>query len=173
MKQILGVGLLLAFSAFAQASLGQPSKDDPWKPFQFMTGEWVGEGTGAPGEGSGGFSLQFDLERNVLVRKNYAEYPAQGGRAATRHEDLMIIYLDEPSRRPRAIYFDTEGHVIRYAISAAGGGLVFESEAGEAGPRYRLSYTPGGERIKGKFEMSAPGESQYKTYLDFAVRRKP
>ena len=167
MNAMIVLPLLLVLPCAAQVS-----KEDPWKPFLFMTGDWIGEGTGAPGEGSGEFSLQFDLQRNVLVRRNYAEYPAQGGRPASRHEDLMVIYLDEASKRPRAIYFDSEGHVIRYAITAADGALVFESEAGEPGPRYRLTYAPAGERIKGKFEMSAPGESQYKTYLDFAVRRK-
>ena len=139
---------------------------DPWKPFDFLMGEWVGEGGGSPGQGSGGFSLNFDLNKTILVRKNFAEYPGQ-----VRHEDLMIVYLEE--KRPRAIYFDTEGHTIRYTVAAANGGLVFESEASEPGPHYRLTYTPSGERVKGKFEIRAPGETAYKTYLDFAVRRRP
>ena len=165
MKILIGLVLMLPCVA-------QTPKDDPWKPFQFMMGEWVGEGGGEPGQGGGGFSLEFDLQKNVLVRKNFAEYPAQNGRPASRHDDLMIVYLDEGSHRPRAIYFDSEGHVIRYSIAAANDGVTFESEAGEPGPRYRLSMTPAGARIKGKFEMAAPGETQYKTYLDFAVRRK-
>ncbi len=142
-----------------------------WKPFEFLIGDWIGEGGGGSGDGAGGFSLHYDLNKNVLVRKNVAEHPAQNGQPAMRHEDLMIVYIEE--KRPRAIYFDTEGHIIRYAVMASNNSLVFESEPGEPGPRYRLTYTPAGDRVKGKFEIRAPGEAQYKTYLDFSVRRKP
>jgi hypothetical protein len=161
MKLLLSV--LLATALSAQSS-------DPWKPFEFLMGDWVGEGGGGPGQGSGGFSFSFDLNRNVLVRKNFSEYPAQNGQPASRHEDLMIVYLE--NKKPRAIYFDTEGHTIRYAVTSSANSLVFESEPGEPGPHYRLSYAPDGNRVKGKFEMRAPGEAQYKTYLDFAVRKK-
>ncbi len=151
---------LLALPLAAQTS-------DPWKPLEFLIGEWTGEGGGGPGQGSGEFSFRFDLNRHVLVRKNFAEYPGQ-----ERHEDLMIVYLDEAFRRLRAIYFDTEGHTIRYAVASSGPALVFESEASEPGPRFRLTYTPAGEQVKGKFEIRAPGEAQYKAYLDFSARRK-
>src|SRR5579859_5246529 len=107
MTRILVVALLAAASCWAQ-------KQDPWTPFQALIGDWVGEGGGGPGQGEGGFSFQFDLRKNVLVRKNYAAYPAQNGRPAFRHDDLMIIYLDDVSKHPRAIYVDTEGHTIRY-----------------------------------------------------------
>lgn len=146
--------------------------DDPWKPLEFLVGEWNGEGGGGPGQGGGGFSFAFDLNKQVLVRKNYAEYPAQNGRGAFRHDDLMIVYVDEATKKPKAIYFDTEGHTIRYAVAQAGSGVVFESEPGEPGAHYRLTMTPSGtDRVKGKFEIKAPGE-EYKTYIDFAARKK-
>jgi hypothetical protein len=164
MKSFL-FSILLTGSALAQG--------DPWKPFEFLIGTWVGEGGGGPGQGAGEFSLAFDLNKQVLVRKNFAEYPAQSGRPAFRHDDLVIIYMDETAKRPRAIYFDTEGHTIRYAIRAQDGSLIFESEPGEPVPHYRFTYTPdGASRIKGKFEIRAAGESQYKTYIDFTARKK-
>jgi hypothetical protein len=165
MKIVFGImfALCVAVSAFAQ---------DPWKPFEFLIGDWVGEGGGGPGQGEGGFSLQFDLNKTVLVRKNFSEYPAQNGKPASRHDDLMIIYLDESSRKPRAIYFDSEGHTIRYAVTVRANALVFESEAGEPLPHYRLTYTPAGNRVNGKFEIRGPGDADYKTFIDFAVRRK-
>ena len=166
MRRVLAIALLVTASSWAQ-------NDDPWKPFQALIGDWVGEGGGGPGQGGGGFSYQFDLQRNVIIRKNYAEYPAQNGRPAARHDDLMIVYLDDASKRPRAIYFDSEGHTIRYVITVSGDSLIFESEAGEPGAHYyRLTQTPTGGRLSGKFEVRAPGEAQYKTYIEFRARRK-
>lgn len=165
MTKPFAVALLAAASCWAQ-------KEDPWKPFQGLIGDWVGEGGGGPGQGGGAFSYQFDLQKNVIVRKNYAEYPAQKGRPAFRHDDLLIIYLDDVSKRPRAIYFDTEGHTIRYTITVSGKSLIFESEPGEPGTHYRLTQTPAGGRLTGKFESRAPGQEQYKTYIEFSGRRK-
>ena len=167
-----GVTLVLFLSHFAAAQVPNGESADPWKSFEFLIGDWVGDGSGGPGQGAGEFSLKFDLQNHVLVRKSYAEYPAQNGRPAARHDDLMIVYLDEPSKKPRAIFFDSEGHVIRYSVTASNASVIFESEPGEPGPRYKLSYSPAGKSVKGKFEIRAPGEEQYKTYLDFSVHKK-
>jgi hypothetical protein len=35
----------------------------------------VGEGGGEPGQGTGGFSFQFDLDLKIIVRKNRADIP--------------------------------------------------------------------------------------------------
>lgn len=164
MKAILAVALLSTVCCWAQ-------KDDPWKPFQPLIGDWVGEGGGGPGQGSGGFSYQFDLQRNVIVRKNYAAYPAQNDRPAFRHDDLMISYLDSVSKQPRAIYFDSEGHIIRYAIQVSADSLVFESEPQEPGSHYRLTQSAADGRLRGKFEIRAPSDAQYKTYIEFTARR--
>lgn len=165
MTRVLAIVLLIATVCWAQ-------KDDPWKPFQALIGDWVGEGGGAPGQGSGGFSYRYDLQKKLIVRKNYAEYPARNGSPASRHDDLMLIYLDDASKRPRAIYFDSEGHTIRYTIAVSGDSLIFESEPGEPGVHYRLTQTLVGGRLHGKFEARAPGEARYKTYLEFNARRK-
>src|SRR5690349_5925928 len=90
---------------------------------QFLLGEWIGEGGGGPGEGSGAFAFARELQGKVLVRTNYAEYPASAERPAFRHDDLMIVYTDPPSGRPHAIYFDSEGHVIEYAVEESSGPL--------------------------------------------------
>src|SRR5690349_24612489 len=119
----LFAGLILAACAFAQS--------DPWKPFEFLLGTWVGEGSGEPGQGNGGFSFAFDLQKKILVRRSFAEYPA------SRHDDLMVVSIDESSHRPRAIYFDSEGHTIRYAVTPGASRLVFESDPEEPGAHYR------------------------------------
>src|SRR5438067_2074282 len=85
--------------------------ESPWMPLQFLAGEWVGEGTGSPGQGTGGFTFKLDLQDKVMVRTNFAKYPATNGRPAATHEDLMVIYTEAPDQRLRAIYFDSENHV--------------------------------------------------------------
>src|ERR1700730_15668872 len=92
-----------------------PKEAANWDAFRFLIGEWVGEGTGAPGEATGGFSFSFDLDGQILVRRNRSDYPATKEKPAYSHTDLMVIY--KGSEGARAIYFDNEGHVIHYAVS--------------------------------------------------------
>ena len=130
-----------------------------WGPVQFLMGRWIGEGTGQPGTGSGGFSFATDLQGAVLVRKNYAEYPAANGNPGFRHDDLTIIYRDESSHQLRAVYFDNEGHRIEYAVQPNGNGVVFTSEGPRTTIRYRFTYTRDGpDRLKIKFEIAEPGK---------------
>ena len=144
---------------------------EDWGAAQFLIGHWSGEGSGQAGAGSGSFSFTPDVQGKVLVRKSYAEYPAQGGKPAYRHDDLMIVYRDETSRQLRAIYFDNEDHVIRYTAKAADGGIVLVSDGGANEMRYRLTYTPDGkDRVKLKFEIAPPGK-EFATYIEAAARR--
>lgn len=158
-----------------RAAVAAPADGDTWAPYRFLIGDWVGEGSGKPGEGSGRFSLVPELHGSVLVRRNTSVYPASGGRPALVHEDLMIIYHGEPGGADKANYFDSEGHVIEYSVVAAPAVLVFTSAPSASAPRYRLSYGRGkGETVTIKFEIAPPGmPGAFKTYLDGAVRRAP
>jgi hypothetical protein len=51
------------------------------------------------------------------------------------------------------MYFDTEGHVIRYTVSFPSADAAVFDSAGSPGPRYRLSYQLAGEKLNGKFEV--------------------
>jgi hypothetical protein len=85
--------------------------DSAWKKLEFLLGNWsgsAGEKDTPLGAGQGGFSFEPELNQKIVVRHNHAAY-----NTGVRHEDLMVIYLDAPNDTPRAIYFDTEGHVIR------------------------------------------------------------
>src|SRR5262245_21202082 len=88
------------FTALAQ----QAAKPANWDAWQFLLGEWEGEGSGTPGQGVGGFRFSLDLQKRVLVRKNWANYPATDKQAAFSHEDLMVVY-QEPGQPTRAVYF--------------------------------------------------------------------
>jgi hypothetical protein len=148
--------------------------DDPWADFRFLIGAWVSDGK--PGDGSGSFTLAPDLGGKVLVRRHTADLPAANGRPAGRHEDLMVVYPGPGGKPVRASYFDSEGHVIQYAVSPLPDkkGLVFVSAADPAGPRFRLTYTRGeGDTVAVKFEIAPPGKADgFKTYLEGTVRRK-
>jgi hypothetical protein len=171
-RKLVALAILLALAGSARAE----SKDDPWAAFRFLAGEWVGEGDGAPGKGSGSFTLTPELGGKVLVRRNRADYPAAGGRPAVAHEDLMVIEPPAAGRGARATYWDNEGHVIHYmaAPSADGKGLTFLSDVVAGAPRFRLTYTKlEADKVNIKFEFAPPGKPDaFTTYLEGKVRRK-
>ncbi len=170
--------LTAAIAAFLLPALisAQESKDlDAWASWQFLVGEWAGEGGGEPGRGTGAFSFHFDLQGKVLVRRNRADYLATKDRPAYSHEDLMVVYM-EPGGAARAIYFDNEGHVIHYtaAFSEEDRSLTFLSGALPAAPRFRLTYTKKDkDGLAIKFEIAPPGKPDaFSIYLQADARRK-
>jgi hypothetical protein len=163
--------LLLINQVFAQKPPPN-SLDD----LRFLIGEWEGVGGGGPGSGKGTFSFAADLQNKVVVRRNQAEYPANAGRLAVQHDDLVVIYLDGGSNQILANYFDSEGQQISYKVipSSDHEAVTFVSEPSASQPRYRLSY----RRLKagtlnGKFEIAPPGQPDaFKTYLEWSARKK-
>lgn len=135
-----------------------------------LTGDWVGDGSGEPGKGSGAFSFKLDLDGHVLVRNSFAEYPATADRPAFRHDDLMITYPE--GDKLKAVYFDSEGHVIHYDVTTGPDSVVFLSEG--PGPGFRLTYHMlDKNRVAIKFEIAPPDKpGQFKTYIEATARRK-
>jgi len=76
-----------------------------------------------------------------LVRKSHSEYPAQGNRPATIHNDFMIVSLDYSGNPSKAIYFDNEGHTMNYSITYTANTIVLLSEKIQNVPIFRLTYT--------------------------------
>ena len=153
----------------------RPPKATDWDPWRFLIGEWVAEGGGQPGQGTGSFSFDFELRGNILVRKNRAEYPATKEHPSSSHEDLMVIYPEGGPSSFRAVYFDSEGHVIHYTagFSEDGKTFTFLSDLEAAGPRFRLSYTKAeGGSLSIKFEIAPPGRpDQFTTYVEGVARQ--
>jgi hypothetical protein len=163
--------VIMTFVLFAAAQQGAPLPD--WKAFQFLVGDWVGEGSGSPGQGAGGFTFALELQGRVLVRHNRTEFPAGPDRPAFIHDDLLVVYQEKDGIK--ADYWDNEGHVIHYLVELTAEGLItFISEKQPGAPRLRLSYQRLGEaRVDILFEMSTPDKpDDFKVYLHGKARRK-
>lgn len=160
------VAILLAALSLA----AQPANPPGWHNLEFLLGKWTGiagEKETPLGAGQGAFSFSLELSNRIIVRRNAAAYAS-----GASHDDLMIIYFDGASSAPpRAIYFDSEGHVIRYNVTVPSANrAIFESDGTQPGPRYRLTYWMEDASLKGTFEVAPPG-ADYKTYLSWAARR--
>ncbi len=145
---------------------------DAWNPVRFLEGEWIGSGSGEPGQSSGGaFSFAFDLQQKIFVRRSYAEYAATANRPAFRHDDLLVLYEENGLH---GIYFDSEGHVIRYAVHARPSGVEFLSDPAPGMPRFRFTYIrEGAGAVRFSFDMSSPERpGEFKTYVAGKARRK-
>jgi len=172
--------LLAALAVTAQTGGSGPpqtaTNDVAWAALEYLVGDWAGEGSGSPGQGAGGFTFKWDLDRKILVRTNFADYTATKERPAFSHRDLMLVYADPTGSGLRAIYFDNEGHVINYAVRAARDPFLveFASDPAARNPRYRLSYTRAGNgAVSIKFEIAPPGKPDaFSTYIEARARRK-
>jgi hypothetical protein len=127
--------ILLALALLWQ---NQPAHD-PWQPLRFLIGRWEAQG--------GTYSFDLELKDHVLVR-----HSTNGD-----HADELYVYPEEQSFK--AIYFDNEGHVIHYNVTATPSGAVFQSD------QYRLSYELKNGVMYGKFEVGG------KKYLEWSGKR--
>ena len=181
MKKKIAIAVALVFSLQPWCQGQQTSKstqsavqklDSKWN---LLIGEWSGGGAGEPGSGAGTSSFQFDLQKQVLVRRSHSEYPASGGRPATVHDDLMVIYpgIGDESR---AMYFDNERHVIEYTATWSGSGdtVTFLSKPTQGAPQFRLTYKKVDvQTLTVGFEMAPPGQTgAFKPYVSGRLKRK-
>jgi len=166
-----GIVFLLGF--LLAATQTQAQRKDLWADWAAFLGTWQGAGSGEPGQGRGEFSFAPELQGTVLVRHNFAEYPASKDKPAYRHDDLMVIYPGADNHKTRADYWDSEGHVIHYEVELSPGKLMFVSDPAQAGPCYRLTYVKTGEdELKLTFEIALPADrNRFKTYIEASARR--
>jgi hypothetical protein len=175
MKRLVVLALpVILGSAFLTAQA--PKSPDPWARWNFLLGEWRGLGSGAPGEGQGGCSFGFELDKKILVRKNWAKYPPKPAESeGLSHEDLLIIYPPPEGKGFRAIYFDNEGHAIEYPLVSfppTGEGVTLESAAGRPGPRFRLVYQLKPDGKLENFFLIAPPGGEFKPYVSGLLEKK-
>ena len=166
----LAVSLCLA--AAPSPAAAPAARGDPWAPLRFLVGTWKTEGGGGkPGEVlGGGFTFSIDLDGRVAVRRSRAEVAPTGAEAkGTVHEDLTVI--SPKGKGLQAWYWDNEGHVIRYSVRSEAGIVIFESEAGGPGPRFRLAYARrGADQVEISFSSAPPGKP-FQPYVTGLARR--
>lgn len=155
----------------------QSAQPAPWGRLHFLLGTWVGGGSGRPGDSiEGTVTSSMDLDEHVMVRKNRAEIaPKPGDKGPMFHEDMMVIYQEPGQTSPRAIYFDSEGHVIHYNVSFAAKqpGVVFESEPSDKAPRFRLVQTLESPGIMSTDFLIAPPGGEFRSYVKGVVHKQP
>lgn len=137
---------------------------------QFLVGNW--QAADASSAASGGFSFAPAAQGHAIVRTNYSITAATKDRPASRHDDVMTIYVDGAAIR--ADYVDSEGHAIHYAVTTTPQHAVFLSDAKSSEPRYRLSYSvnPDGT-LAGTFEIAPPPTTdKFAMYLSWTARRR-
>ena len=137
--------------------------------FQFLLGQW--EGIGDQAGATGRFTFAAGVQDRVIVRTNYSNTPATGDKPMSRHDDLMVIYID--AGVVKADYFDSENHVIRYVAEARSGEVMLLSEIKPSELRYRLTYTrDSATTLIGKFEVAPPGKPEsFTPYLSWTARK--
>jgi hypothetical protein len=159
----------LVLSTILSASYSQQS--NIWSKWSWLIGEWVGEGSGQPGQGGGTFSFRPDLDKKILVRKSHSEYPAAENKPKVIHDDLMIIYPDQYGNVTKAIYFDNEGHTINYTITCSDKSIIMTSDKISNVPVFRLTYDLlENDIVNTKFEMSQDG-IKFIVYIEGKSRR--
>lgn len=164
---------LLYFGMPAIRASSQAPATSAWPGWDMVLGEWIGdEGHGVPGSPtSSSFSFSYDLDRQVIVRRDRSDYPATGDRAAFRHEGLMVVSADS-AKHLHAMAYDNEGHAIPYDVAVSDKRIVFTSPEGTTGPRFRLTYleTPKGLAIR--FEIAPPDHPDaFATYVEGTAHR--
>ena len=159
----------------ALASAQQAQSPDLWGQYKFLVGKWAADASGEPGAGNGTFSFTIELQGKILVRRGRTDFPATPQRAAFSHEDLLIVYAEPGATNRRAIYFDSEGHVIQYhtAFNEQGKELTFASEPAPGSPTFRLTYRQGDNgALKVNFEIAPPGKPDaFTTHVEGVAHR--
>lgn len=169
------VAVLILCWLAANTACAAESAADSWKPLQFLIGTWEAktQGGSAKAEGSGTYTFQLELANHILARHS-------GGKACKgpadfncEHGDLLYVYREAPGQALKAIYFDNEGHVIHYDVTAESPfAVTFLSDPSSPGPQFRLQYSFDGSIMSGKFQMRMPGQTQFNSYLEWSGAKR-
>ena len=165
-----GVLALAVSGLVAGAQTPQSAGSDPLQPLHFLEGTWQAHGAAPNGTSAdGSYAFRRELGGHVLARHSRTAACKGPSDFDCEHGDLLYVYADAPGQPLKAIYFDSEGHVIHYNVTTPDPNTVmFLSEAGDGGPQFRLMYTLKDGVMSGKFGMRMPGASDWRSYLEWS-----
>jgi len=162
--------LFACLTACAAPALAQSPSPDPLAALDFLEGSWASKSSGAAVV-TGHYAFRRELDRHILGRHAAVSSCKGPDDFDCEHGDLFYVFQDAPGQALKAIYFDNEGHVLHYGVTLPTPDSVeFLSEPGP-GPRFRLVYVRQGDELSGKFQMQAPGQSTWKSYLEWSGPR--
>lgn len=125
----------------------------------------AGGSTGAAAAGT--YVFRKELNGHILARHSSSDSCKGPADFDCDHHDLLYVYPE--GGLLKAIYFDGEGHVIHYEVSTPGiSTAVFLSSATQPGPQFRLTYERKETVMSGKFQMHMPGQTEWKSYLEWS-----
>ena len=163
----LSVLFILTFILRAQSA---PPKD-PFQSLSFLEGTWEAKTDGTSGvDANGKYSFALELRNHVIARHMVSKESCKGPENYDcNHSDLLYIYPEGPDQTLHAIYFDNEGHVIRYLVSTpTPTTAMFLSDSSQHGPQFRLLYERKADTMFGKFQIRMPGQSEWKSYVEWS-----
>jgi hypothetical protein len=155
--------------AAAAAPTVPPAASDPLRTLAFLEGSWNAKATGRGGIAEiGTYVFRTELADHILARHSTRAGDCTGPKTFDcDHGDLLYVYADAPDLSLKAIYFDSEGHVIHYDVSTpAATTAVFLSDQREPGPQFRLIYELKAATMNRKFQVRMPGQDGWNSYLE-------
>jgi len=176
MRQLLLLTTIVAFSSSASAQTSTQPQPTTWQRLHLLIGTWQAH-TGSVGiakaDVSGAYTFREDLDGHAIVRTSTADTCASPQPFDCKHNDLLTLYPDGPDQ-VTALYLDSEGHVIHYAVTTPDANtVIFQSAASDKpGPNFRLLYHRTGNSMEGKFQIAPPGSSEFKSYLEWSGSKK-
>lgn len=181
MRCLLTVTLLVAaFSTHAQTPT-PPA--DPLAPLDFLTGTWNAHTTtgSAAADVTGTYTFRRDLNGHALDRTTSADTCTAPNTYDCSHHDRLTIFSDPNALAVHhasllAFYIDSEGHILYYTVSLPDPNTaIFLSQAAPTAPHFRLIYHLEGTGptaiMTGKFQMAAPGSTDFHSYLEWSGTR--
>ncbi len=166
-----------ALLLFASPLLPQDvsASSDPFQALAFLQGNWEATTRDTAGvHVVGTYTFQRELGGHIFGRHTTGVAACKGPDAFDcEHTDLLYVFQERPGQPLKAIYFDNEGHVIHYNVSTPDPkSVVFLSDGSIPGPQFQLTYELKNSVMSGKFQMHMPGQSEWKSYLEWSGPRR-
>jgi hypothetical protein len=156
-------------------------------PVKFLLGTWMAKTTpagSAEAKVIGTYTFSLDLGGHVMQRTTSSDVCTGPASYDCHHQDQLSLFVDptalsaEKGFKPMvfALYLDSEGHVIYYAVnSPKPNTALFLSQGPPDKPTFRLTYTLSGSGadaiMTGKFEVAPPGSKEFKLYLEWSGQK--